>query len=435
MLTRFITHIQQQHLFPSGQQVLLAVSGGIDSVVLAHLMYSAGYPFAIAHCNFHLRPGDCDRDEAFVRQLAQQYGAHVHVAQFDTLQYSNSHHLCVEDAARRLRYDFFDQLRDKHHYAAILTAHHRDDATETFFINLLRGTGLAGLHGIVDRQGYLVRPLLPFSRAEIEQYAATHHLSHVEDVTNASLDYRRNQIRHQVMPLLRQIQPSADQALQQTILHLQSVESLYQSLLQPFLVQYVTHQDDGKEVVSLDFAQSPHAHQILFEILRPYQFNSTTVRQVLACRQSGKLFSSPTHTLLYDRGKLIISPIIVQSVNALPQIKSEIVPQFDYDTLPLRSLPSNQAYFDADKVRLPLKLRHWVEGDRFQPLGLKNGSQLVSDFFTDHKFSLIQKQSQLILVDASNTIIWIVGHRTTHPHRVTPQTRRLLIVTILPSDS
>ena len=251
MLQAFIAHIRQQHLFPTGQQVLLAVSGGIDSVVLTHLMHSAGYPFAIAHCNFHLRPGDCDRDETFVRQLAATYAVPIHVAQFDTASHAASHHQSIEQAARQLRYEYFEQLRLQHGYAAILTAHHRDDSTETFFLNLLRGTGLAGLHGILPVQGHIVRPLLPFGRSDIEAYAAQHRLTHVEDSTNASLDYLRNQVRHRLLPLLRELQPAADHTLQQTILHLQSTERLYQALLAPLQQQLVQPMPDGTIYISL----------------------------------------------------------------------------------------------------------------------------------------------------------------------------------------
>lgn len=429
MLHRFITNIKQQHLFPSGQQVLLAVSGGIDSVVLAHLMHTAGYPFAIAHCNFHLRPSDCDRDELFVRQLAVRYGVSVHVAQFSTQQYAQQHHLCIEDAARQLRYDYFERLRSQYGYAAILTAHHRDDAAETFFINLLRGTGLAGLHGILPVQGHVVRPLLPFGRSEIESYAQSQGLEHVEDYTNAQLVYRRNQVRHQVLPLLRSIQPGADQALQQTIQHLQSVESLYRSLLEPLIRQYHFCHPDGTSEVKLDFLGQPNAGQLLYEILRRYGFNGTTVQQILSSTRSGSVFYSPTHIAALDRGRLIITSPLANETS-MPQINTRVIDQFDFARLDFRALPSNQIYLDAARVQLPLTLRHWRQGDRFQPLGLGGKTQLVSDYFTDHKYSLRDKQSQLLLVDAADQILWIVGRRTAHPTRVTDDTVSMIWVEV-----
>ena len=430
MLPQFISHVQQQHLFPTGQEVLLAVSGGIDSVVLAHLMHAAGFPFAIAHCNFHLRPDDCNRDEQFVRQLALQYGVPIFVAQFDTLNYARQFHLCVEDAARKLRYDFFEQVRSQQGYAAILTAHHRDDSAETFFINLLRGTGLTGLHGILPVQGHVVRPLLPFGRDEIETYAAAHGLSHVEDATNASLLYRRNQIRHLLLPLLRELQPTADHAIAQTIRHLQSVEQLYNTLLQPLRSQLVHPQPDGTVRIALPMPVQSNEEQLLFELLRPSGFNYATVVDILSSTHSGRQFYSATHHAVLDRQQLIVEPLASKVSHPLPPLRTAQIKNFSYSSLDWKALPPTTALFDADKVLLPLSLRHWREGDRFQPLGMTRGTQLVSDFFSDHKYSLPDKQRQLLLVDAADNILWIVGRRTAHPPRVTPTTTTLLTVSV-----
>ena len=441
MLQAFIAHIQQQHLFPTGQQVLLAVSGGIDSVVLTHLMHSAGYPFAIAHCNFHLRPSDCDRDEAFVRQLADTYAVPVHVAQFDTRTHAARHHQSIEQAARQLRYDYFQQLCQLHAYAAILTAHHRDDSTETFFLNLLRGTGLAGLHGILPIQGNIVRPLLPFSRNDIESYAAQHRLAHVEDTTNASLDYLRNQVRHRLLPLLRELQPAADHTLQQTIQHLQSTEQLYQALLAPLRQQLVTPQPDGTVRISLcdplpspldENTPTPLRQQLYFELLKPYGFNAATVANILAATQPGKSYHSSTHTAYLDRRQLIICPAATATTAGLPTLTFRTALPESFNP---KQLPPNQAAFDADTVTLPLRLRHWHTADRFQPLGMAHGTQLLSDYFSDHKYSQPDKQAQLLLVDATDTILWIVGRRTSHPHRITPHTRLALIAEIAPTPS
>ena len=438
MLQKFIAHIQQQHLFPTGQQVLLAVSGGIDSVVLAHLMHAAGYPFAIAHCNFHLRPTECDRDESFVRQLAATYTVPIHVAQFDTRSHATVHHQSIEQAARQLRYDYFEQLRQQHAYAAILTAHHRDDSTETLFLNLLRGTGLAGLHGILPIQGHIVRPLLPFGRADIEAYAMQQHLAHVEDSTNASHDYLRNQIRHRLLPLLRELQPAADHTLQQTILHLQSTEQLYQTLLTPLLQQLTLVQPDGTIRIKLSdsvldplsITGNPQLRlQLYYELLKPYGFNAHTVDDILSATQSGKIFHSPTHTAHLDRNQLILHPSTPTplSTSPLPPITIHTSSPEAFNP---KLLPANQAAFDADTITLPLRLRHWHMGDRFQPLGMSQGSQLLSDYFSDHKYSLPDKQTQLLLVDANDSILWIVGRRTSHPHRITSRTHLALIVEI-----
>ena len=438
MLQKFIAHIQQQHLFPTGQQVLLAVSGGIDSVVLTHLMHSAGFPFAIAHCNFHIRPIECDRDETFVRQLAHSYSVPIHVTQFDTRDYALQHHQSIEQAARTLRYEYFEQLRQQYSYAAILTAHHRDDSTETFFINLLRSTGLAGLHGILPIQGHIVRPLLPFGRNDIETYAALHHLAHVEDSTNASLDYLRNQVRHQLMPLMRQLQPSADHTINQTIQHLQSTEQLYLALLAPLTQQLVHPKPDGTVCIDLcDTLPAPlennqHIHlrqQLYFELLKPYGFNADTVANILHATQPGKTFHSSTHNAYLDRQQLIICPATSNATSStLPSFTLRTVSPQGFDP---RQLPPHWAAFDADTITLPLRLRHWQAGDRFQPLGMAHGTQLLSDYFSDHKFSQPDKQAQLILVDATDSILWIIGQRISHPHRITPHTKIILTVEII----
>ena len=438
MLHQFIAHVSQQHLFPTGQQVLLAVSGGIDSIVLAHLMHSAGYPFAIAHCNFHLRPGDCDRDEAFVRSLAQEYDVPIHVAHFQTDEYARTHGLGTEDAARRLRYEWFaDLCRDKG-YPVLLTAQHRDDSNETFFLNLLRGTGLTGLHGIQAVNGLVVRPLLPFSRADIEEYAHRHDLLHVEDSTNATLLYRRNQIRHRLMPLLREIQPAADEAVSHTVANLQSTERLYRALLAPLRNRLLTTMPDGTLCLSLDFSALFPAEtdrdrlsaQLLYELLHPYGFNAAMVSDIMSAETPGRRFHSPTHTALFDRGSLLITPRQAQQCDVLPAVQLQMLSAAEPHPDP-RSLPTNQLLLDADTVALPLSLRHWRAADRFQPLGMPHGTQLVSDFFSDHKYSLLDKQRQLLLVDADGRILWIVGRRTAHHCRVTTASQRLILVTVV----
>ncbi|MBO4600024.1 MAG: tRNA lysidine(34) synthetase TilS, partial [Bacteroidales bacterium] len=353
----------------------------------------------------------------------------------------SQHHQSIEQAARQLRYDYFEQLRQQHSYAAILTAHHRDDSTETFFLNLLRGTGLAGLHGILPVQGHIVRPLLPFGREEIEAYASQHHLTHVEDSTNASLLYLRYQVRHQLLPLLRQLQPSADHTLQQTILHLWSTEQLYQTLLTPLRQQLVQTNPDGTISIALPPTLPPPLQeqpqlrqQLYFELLKPYGFNAATVSDLLAATQSGKTFHSPTHIAHLDRNQLLLQPVATTSIlqKESPPITFHISPMPPEGINP-KLLPPNHAVFDADTVALPLRLRHWQAGDRFQPLGMAHGTQLLSDYFSDHKYTAPDKQSQLLLVDAADRILWVVGRRTSHLHRVTPTTRSLLTVEIHPN--
>ena len=277
MLTRFKDYITQQHLFSPGEEVLLAVSGGRDSVCMAHLFHQASIPFAIAHCNFHLRPGDCDRDEAFVRQRAPHYGVPGHVTHFDTRAVAAATGESIEEAARRLRYEYFASLLPLTPSKIVATAHHRDDSIETFFLNLFRGTGIAGLHGIrpvselriKNFELKVVRPLLPFSRAEIDAYIEENHLEYVEDSTNSELDARRNQIRHRLMPLLRELYPSVDTTMAANIERLYDTELIYKEfieklrsqLITPYATQAIKQSgNQTPQILSLDLSQLLSQH-------------------------------------------------------------------------------------------------------------------------------------------------------------------------------
>ncbi len=438
--------------------LLLAVSGGRDSVVLLHLVANAGVNFAVAHCNFHLRPGDCDSDELFVRQLADACHVPCHVAQFNTNAYATAQHLSVEEAARNLRYDFFRSLCQQYHYDYILTAHHRDDSIETFFINLLRGTGIAGLHGIRYLNGNICRPLLQWSRADINAYVAQHQLAYVEDSTNASLLYRRNQIRHQLLPLLRQLDSHFDLSMQSTMEHLADVEQVLLSTVASIRHSIVHTLQGGGEYIALqDIASLNPLQTLLYHLLKPYGVNAAMVQDIIASlnAQSGKQFHTPTHLIIRDRTHLLIVPNHFKETEAAgnkEDIKKEVslstkgidfpkefgaaedLPEIVFSTLPLSAVSDYRstatvAYFDADKVQMPLALRHWRHADRFHPYGMK-GSKLLSDYFTDLKLSLLDKQRQLLLVDATDTILWVVSRRTASPSAITSATTHLLKVEI-----
>lgn len=441
MLQRFQQLIRQQHLFPPGQEVLLAVSGGRDSVVLTHLVAASRIPFAIAHCNFHLRPGDCDRDEAFVRSLAQTYGVSCYVADFDTNSYAADNHLSVEEAARKLRYRFFLQLAEQHHYAAVATAHHRDDSVETFFINLVRGTGINGLRGIPLRNGIVVRPLLPFSRSQIDSYVQQHNLAFVEDATNAQPLYLRNRIRLQLMPLLRDIAPAFDQTMCDNLSRFASDADIVSDAVRSVSSRLLVPLDGGYRIEVAQLQQLPHFEAYLFHILHPFGFSQAVTDEVLSAldAQSGKQFFSQSHILVKDRDALLLRPIAPADAeprqctilspdhcNSLPTPLTMTVRPNSGETL---RMPPSSACFDLDRVLFPLALRPWRSGDRFVPFGMK-GSRLVSDLLSDKKINILDKRNILILADANDTILWVVGLRAANVATVTRQTRSILQVTL-----
>lgn len=435
MIERFKNFINEEHLFADGRQVLLAVSGGRDSVTLCDLMARAGYDFAIAHCNFHLRPGDCDRDEAFVRQLAANYGALFFVTQFDTVDYAKEHGLSIEEAARTLRYDYFFRLCRDEHFDAVATAHHRDDAIETFFINLLRGTGVSGLHGIKVRNGNVVRPMLCFSRNDVDNYVKERGLHFVEDTTNAETQFLRNRIRHQVLPLFRDISPSFDETMDGNMARLREVEQLYKLVVDDDRARLLKPNESGFAVDIMAVRGLVPLKTRLFELLRPFGFNSAVVDDILSAldSQSGKQFFSASHRILKDREQLLIEPFgdndvseyLIDRIEERPQLPIAMSMRIsEYHGESVR-LAENEAWYDYDRVHFPLTLRRWRHGDRFVPFGMK-GSRLVSDFFSDMKLSLSEKEQTWLLCDAEGRILWVVGKRASGIARVDSDTRQVM---------
>ena len=451
-------------LFNASTHLLVAVSGGIDSVVLCHLMQESGHRYEVAHCNFHLRGADSDRDEQFVRQLAERYGVACHVAQFDTRRYAAENGLSIEMAARKLRYHFFAQIIDSSNpnpsnnstiqqlnnsttqqfndstNALVLTANHRDDSIETFFLNLLRGTGITGLAGMravtvmtdTDPAIQVAHPLLPFSREEIVAYAEAQGLEHVEDVTNCSLEYRRNRIRHQLMPLLRDIVPGADKAIVDTMRHLADTDVIYRQALAEVRARVVTHRD-GYDEMDIDALRSLQPlRSWLFELLRPYGFNAAQTADIQDALDStsGRCFYSPTHRLVRERATLVVAPLQREASASQPpcQMKEWGREEYLQQHGSFRTT-ADRALFDADLLRQPLHWRHPRLGDRFQPFGMQ-GTRLLSDFFSDLKLPLHERESQWLLCDAEDTILWVAGRRADGRYAVTETTQRILEVSM-----
>ncbi|MBR1784910.1 MAG: tRNA lysidine(34) synthetase TilS [Bacteroidales bacterium] len=442
MLGRFKQFVAGQHLFSSEQTVLLAVSGGRDSVCLAHLMHSAGFRFAVAHCNFHLRPGDCDRDQRFVEALAARLGVEFHTVDFDTSAFASAHAMGVEEAARSLRYGWFAGLAARCGYLCLATAHHRDDSVESMLLNLVRGTGLHGLHGIrpanrgtlwpAPSGGLLrldvVHPMLPFSRADIDRYVADNGLDYVEDVTNAVPDVRRNRVRLQLMPLLRQLNPDADRVLADTMERLAEAEVLYNERVAELAPTVVAtcRSPFGYDYSAVDIgrllALRPQL-TLAHELLTPFGFSAAQIADLLrrlGTAVTGACFASATHEAVVDRGRLllrrsgVLPPPSVSVTEAAPgPLRHEAAPVCLSELV------------DADCVALPLRLRPWAGGDRFQPLGMDR-PRLVSDFIKDRKLSLLDKRRLFMLEDACGRPVWLVGLRLDHRVRITASTTRAL---------
>jgi len=415
------------------RSILAAVSGGRDSVVLAELLHRGGYRFEIAHCNFHLRGDESDRDEQFVRSLADRYGVPCHVAHFDTNTYASEKKISTEMAARELRYDWFEKVRQERELNLIAVAHHRDDAIETFFINLLRGAGLAGLCGMKAENGHVVRPLLHISREEIDKFVAEEKLDYVDDHTNATDLYLRNRIRHQLIPLMRELNPSFDSVMSQNLHNLSDANEIYQSTVAAILGNIIIHRSDGIDEIPVAKIETLKPQDtLLFELLRPYGFNADTVEEILSGihGESGKQYLSPTHKLVKDRETLQLTPLDNCDVKPVLTI-SDPMPRESIATL---KTPQDTILCDAKLLKQPLTLRHWHDGDRFYPFGMK-GSQLVSDYFSDHKFSLPEKQQTWLLCDDDDKIVWVIGHRADGRFAVTGNTMEIIEIKAVSGNS
>ena len=432
MLDQFQLYINRYNLIAEGEKIILALSGGIDSMVLADLLQKTQVQFVAAHCNFHLRDVESDGDDWFVRKFAEKRGIQCFVKHFETEKYAANHGISIEMAARELRYTWFEQLRQQLGYDKIAVAHHADDQAETFFINLLRGAGLRGLKGMQPQNGVVIRPLLWASREQIRRYAAENHIVWREDHTNAESVFLRNKIRNQLLPVFDELQPDARQGLYKSLEHLASENELYRELLKEKIDRIIVEKDG---LQSIDKQYFVNNFQLLFEWLRQYNFNTDQCRFIHEAMVSGigNRYCSPTHQLVIGRDDLQLSEIKEDTDDEIQiEIGEEEVfspihlcfSRFERtDDFVIDKSPE-VAQLDFDKIRFPLTLRHWKHGDRFHPLGMK-GSKLLSDFFVDQKFTEWQKRNVWLLVSADGDILWVVGWRIDDRFKVTSETKSI----------
>lgn len=410
--------IEEKHLLDSGDKVLVALSGGADSVALLRVLLRLGYVCEAAHCNFHLRGEESVRDERFVRALAESLGVPLHVIHFDTNAYAASHNVSVEMAARELRYDWFAKLRQECGAKVVAVAHHRDDSVETFLLNLVRGTGINGLQGIRPVNGDVVRPLLCVSRAEILDYLSSLEQDYVTDSTNLQDEFVRNKLRLNVIPMLETINPSVSDTIAETARRLADVAQVYQEAIQAARQRVMP---DGETVDIAALCREPGAQNLLFELLYPLGFNAAQVNDVFRSLhgESGRMFYSREWILLIDRNRLIRRSL--GEVEPQPELcleRMEVNPPF--------SVPHNnkEAYVDAEMVQGKLTLRKWQPGDKFVPFGMK-GFKSVRNYLRDKKFSRFEKERQWVVCDGDR-IVWLVNERLDNRFRVTAETRLVI---------
>lgn len=434
MVEAFKKFVIKNALLKKEDKTLLTVSGGRDSVVLCELFYKAKFPFAIAHCNFQLRGKEANDDELFVKKLASKYNVDFFSKCFETKKFADKNKLSIQEAARVLRYEWFEEIRSKNGVDFIATAHHKDDALETFFINLIRGTGIAGLHGISVKRGAIIRPLLFAGRAEIDAFVKKNKLHFREDSSNASDNYLRNKIRHKVLPFFEEISPSFRNTLTEEIARLSEVEKIYNHFIDMNKKQVL--KDNSISVSALK--KSPFASVLLYEILKKYQFNSSVAEEIFTSldSESGKQFFSPIYRVVKDRDNLIITKrnlVKAKEVFAVSRsIKSITVPA-KLEFLKVKNatqfkIPKDTkiACLDFEKLKFPLTLRKWRQGDFFYPLGMKKKKK-ISDFFTDIKLSIPEKENAWLLC-SDGDIVYVLGKRIDERYKVGKETKTIYLV-------
>lgn len=430
MIYKVERYIDEHGLLKQGEKVLVAISGGADSVALLVALRKLEYDCEAIHCNFHLRDEESDRDELFTKELCERLGVTLHIVHFDTKAYAVKRGISIEMAAREQRYVAFEEHRKAIGAQAIAVAHHRDDSAETLLLNLTRGTGIKGLRGIQPKNGNIVRPLLCVGRDEIVDYLKWRGESYVTDSTNLTCEYTRNKLRLEVIPKLAEINPSILDTLSATAQRVSEAERIYRHAIE----EAIERVKQGNEINTTALLKEIAPSTILHEILSPLGFNSAQIENISRSMENegAKQFHATEWSVIKDRETLIIAPrqdfgqqnivLPIEGTIETPQgVLTITFTDFD-DNIPRER---NIACLDVEKLRLPLTLRNAHEGDRFAPFGM-HGTKLVSDYLTDRKKSFIDKQAQLVVVDAGGEIVWIVDERPSARCCITEKTRRIV---------
>ena len=446
MLDSFKEFIETHSLFYPSDKILLGVSGGMDSMVMTELFDRCNYNYGIAHCNFKLRGSDSDEDEKLVSRIANDKGVDYFVKRFDTSSYAQNQGISVQMAARDLRFAWFEEILDEQGYEYIALAHHLDDQIETFFINLSRGTGISGLHGILPVQGKVIHPMLFTYRESIDFFARDENIEYRTDLSNLSNKYLRNKVRHDILPLFEQINPGFRSSMGKTIQRLRETEIIFKDRIQ-HVENDVVRKLEGKVIIDFDSLSKLEPLQTyLYALIAGFGFTGDQAAQIIesVSDQPGQLFYSETHVLLINRKTLEIAPrarfnydesqsyLIEESGGSIAypvELKiDKLAVKEDFTILP----DLNIAYLDLDKLKYPLVIRKWREGDYFYPLGMK-GRKKLSDYFIDEKFSRLEKASTWLLTSGDD-LIWVIGHRIDHRYRITDKTKMILRITYIDKE-
>ena len=436
MIQKLKDHISNNLNFFKKKKLLIAISGGLDSVVLTHLCKQLNLDFAIAHCNFNLRGNESNADEKFVIQLAEDLNIEAFIESFQTEEYANTQKLSIQMAARKLRYNWFSDLAKQLQFDYILTAHHADDNLETFLINLSRGTGLDGLTGILEINKNIVRPLLPFSREDIEEYAKRENLKWREDKSNASTKYLRNKLRLEVIPKLKETNPQLLQNFQKTQKHLQDTKQIVNDRLNTIEKKIVSVEKSVIKFNIKKLQKFSNPKTYVYELLKDYNFTEWNAIYDLLEAQSGKQVFSKTHRLIKDRKYLLLSNLNVSSSAVerflieenTKHLQTPFGTLFFETTKQLNNLNQSTIYVDKSKLNFPLTIRKWQKGDYFYPLGM-TGKKKLSKYFKDEKLSLLDKENVWLLC-LNNEIIWLINRRADNRFRVTKTTKQIIKITL-----
>lgn len=439
MLKRFEVNINKNTLLNKTDKLLLAFSGGVDSLVLADLLHKAGYNIELAHCNFQLRGQEAKDDTAFCENFAKSINTKFHVIYFDTKAYAAEHKLSIQMAARELRYNWFKSLKVEHSFDFILTAHHANDNVETVFVNLIRGTGIKGLQGIPEKQNDIVRPLLFATKDEIKDYAIKNKLVFREDSSNQEIKYKRNFIRHQIIPELKKLNPALEETFSTSIQFFKQSADIVAEFAQLKFKSICKEENSQLFIDIILLLQEAQKETLLFEWLYRKNFKTSQIQQLVEVlmtnKQVGKQFSSATHQLVVDRKYIIVQALEKESSEKVFVIKSIS----DTAHLPIKLNFEETSHREFSKVKneitiafsdnlFPLTLRKWKQGDKFKPLGL-NGFKKLSDFFKDQKLSLFEKEATWIL-ESKEHIVWVVGYRMDDRCKLTDETEKVIKIKI-----